>query len=52
VTVPFPDPLAPDAIETQLRLSVAVHTHPLPAVTATVEEPPLAPTDCAAGEME
>jgi hypothetical protein len=52
VTVPFPDPLAPDVIEAQLRLSVAVQAHPLPAVTATVAEPPPAAIDCDVGEIE
>lgn len=45
VTVPFPFPLAPFVIASQVLPSVAVQEHPLPAVTATLSVPP----DAAAG---
>jgi len=40
VTVPFPLPLLPLVILTQLRLSVALHAQPLVVVTATLAELP------------
>ena len=39
-TVPSPVPAAPDVIESQLALLVAVQLHPPPAVTPTVPLPP------------
>jgi hypothetical protein len=44
-TVPFPLPLAPDAMVIQLTLLVAVQPQPPPAVTATLTSPPDAGTD-------
>jgi hypothetical protein len=46
VLVPDPDPVV---TVTQLSLLRAVHTQPLPAVTATVPIPPLASKDCWVG---
>jgi hypothetical protein len=39
-TVPFPLPLAPDVMVIHVELVVAVHVHPVGAVTSTVPEPP------------
>ena len=39
-TVPFPVPVLPDVTVSQLAPDVAVHVHPLPAVTETVSAPP------------
>lgn len=39
-TLPFPVPLAPDVIESQLALLVAVQPQPLPAITLTEPVPP------------
>jgi hypothetical protein len=44
VTVPFPVPLLPDVTVMNESLLAAVQMHALPAVTSTVEVPPLAPT--------
>jgi hypothetical protein len=45
-TVPFPDPLPPDVIVTQLAALVAVHAQPVPAVTFVLPVPPAATTLC------
>src|SRR6185295_10360421 len=53
VTVPFPDPLAPDVIVSQAALLIAVHVQPLPAVTATgVPAPPAEPIDWDVGLID
>jgi hypothetical protein len=44
LTLPFPDPLAPDVIVMKLAELVAVHVHPVPAVTGIVVLPPAAGT--------
>jgi hypothetical protein len=49
-TLPLPLPLAPLVIVTH-EAPVAVHGHPLAAVTATVPLPPAAVSDWLAGEM-
>src|SRR5690349_8817248 len=41
-TVPFPLPLAPDAIVSHGVLLEAVHAQPAPAVTLTFDDPPAA----------
>ena len=41
VTVPLPEPEAPDVILIQLTLLTAVHGHPDGEVTVTVAFPPL-----------
>ena len=51
VTVPEPVPLAPELTAIHPALLVAVHTHPVPAVTVLLPEPPVDGTDCAIGEM-
>ena len=43
-TVALPDPLAPCVIATQLRVDVAVHAHPVGAVTITSSVAPAAAT--------
>jgi hypothetical protein len=48
-TVPFPLPLAPDVIVTQAADAVASHEQPVPAVTVTDPEPPLAAIDWLVG---
>ena len=45
VTVPFPVAEAPAEIVTKVALLVAVHVHPLPAVTGTEPDPPAGPND-------
>ena len=51
--VPFPVPLAPEAIVSQTALLVAVQAHPAAADTATgVPAPPAAPIDCDVGLIE
>ena len=53
VTVPFPVPLAPEAIVSQAALLVAVQTHPAATDTATgVPAPPAAPIDCDVGLID
>src|SRR6476660_8061906 len=42
-TVPLPLPVAPDEIVMKVALLVAVHAHPVPAVTGTDPVPPAAP---------
>jgi hypothetical protein len=39
-TLPFPVPFAPDVIDSQLALLVAVQPQPLPAITLTEPLPP------------
>jgi hypothetical protein len=51
-TLPSPEPLAAEVIDTQLRSSVAVHAHSLPVVTLTVNVAASAPADRASGEIE
>jgi hypothetical protein len=51
-TVPFPDPLAPEVMVSQLALLEAVHAHPAPLVTSTLPLPPDADTDVLVGEIE
>ena len=43
-TVPLPEPLAPDVMVSQLTPLVAVHAHPVPAVTFVLPVPPVAAT--------
>ena len=51
-TVPFPVPLLPDVIVSQLALLAAVHPHPLDVDTAIeVPAPPAAVIDCATGSI-
>ena len=53
VTVPFPDPLAPDAIDSHGTSLAAVHAHPAAAVTAMgAPAPPVAARDCVVGAIE
>ena len=53
VTVPFPVPLAPEAIVSQIALLVAVQAHPPAADTATgVPAPPAAPMDWDVGLID
>jgi uncharacterized protein YhhL (DUF1145 family) len=49
VTEPLPDPLEPAVTVIQLALLVAVHPHPVPAVTEIVPEPPEEANDCEVG---
>jgi hypothetical protein len=49
VTVPFAVPEAPAVIVTQGSLPTAVHEQPLPAVTVTGSEAPVATTLRASG---
>jgi hypothetical protein len=51
-TVPLPLPLAPDVIVIHVALLVAAHAQPVPAVTETDPEPPLAATDWLVGLIE
>jgi hypothetical protein len=51
LTVPSPDPLAPDATVIQLAPLTAVQAHPGPAVTPTETSPPAASTCWDCGEM-
>jgi hypothetical protein len=48
--VPLPVPLAPELIDTQLALSVAVQEQPEGAVTVAVNVPPLDPTESEDGD--
>ena len=50
VTVPLPEPLAPPLIVSHAALLVAVHVHPLAAVTAVVDDPPAAVSVWASGD--
>jgi hypothetical protein len=50
VTVPLPGPLAPPLILSHGTLLVAVHVHPLAAVTAVVDDPPAAVIVWASGD--
>lgn len=50
-TVPVPVPLAPLVMVNQVAESVAVHAHPVPAVTATVALPPAAAKLCVVAEV-
>ncbi len=52
VTVPLPDPLAPEVIPIQLSLLLAVQAQPLPAVTAIFPFPPEASKFCEEGVIE
>ncbi len=49
VTVPFPDPLLPAVIVTQLALSVACHVQPAVVETVTLLLPAAAPIDTVVG---
>ena len=51
MTDPFPEPEAPDVIDSQLLVSLAVHAHPEPAVTLIVPVESSAPTLSLVGEM-
>ena len=51
-TVPLPVPLAPDVMVIHEALLVAVHAQPLPPVTATLPDPPDAPTLALPGAIE
>ena len=52
-TVPFPLPLPPDdTVSHEVALLIAVQAQPLPADTAVLPDPPLAPTDEEAGLIE
>lgn len=52
-TVPLPVPLAPEVIDNQDALVVAVHVHPAAAVTAIgPAAPPAAPVDKVVGLIE
>ena len=44
LTAPLPEPLAPAVMVSQLAPLVAVHAHPVPAVTLVVPVPPVAAT--------
>jgi hypothetical protein len=48
--VPFPDPLAPDEIDSHVALLAAVHAQPAATVTPTLPVAAPAPTDPLAGE--
>jgi len=52
LTVPLPEPLAPLVIVSHPALLVAVHAHPLVAVTAVDPVPPAPGTDWLVGEIE
>jgi hypothetical protein len=45
LTVPLPDPLAPDEIVSHPALLEAIHEHPVGAETVTDPVPPAAVTD-------
>jgi hypothetical protein len=45
LTVPFPDPFAPDVIVSHPALLPAIHEHPVGAETVTDPVPPEAVTD-------
>jgi hypothetical protein len=51
VTDPVPEPEAPDVIDSQLLVTLAVHAHPEPAVTRIVPVESSAPTLSLVGEM-
>jgi hypothetical protein len=51
MTDPFPEPEAPDVIDSQLLVTLAVHAHPAPAVTRIVPVESSAPTLSLVGEM-
>ena len=50
VTVPLPLPLAPPLMVSHAALLVAVHEHPVAAVTAVVDEPAADVRDAEVGE--
>jgi hypothetical protein len=52
LTVPLPDPLAPELIVIQFALLDAVQLHPLPAFTFTLPVPPVASNDALDVESE
>ncbi|MGB2713118.1 MAG: hypothetical protein WBC51_03000 [Vicinamibacterales bacterium] len=52
VTVPFPDPDAPDAMVSQELCSEADHVHPAMVVTANAAGPPARATVRDVGETE
>ena len=49
--MPSPEPLAPPVMLNQLALSLAVHAHPLGAVTVTLPVPPALVNEMVVGEM-
>ncbi len=49
--MPFPVPLAPDVIVSQLALLLAPHAHPAGAVTVTDPVPPAVVTAWLLGEI-
>jgi hypothetical protein len=51
LTVPLPEPLAPEVTEIHETLLLAVQVQPAPAVTDTVPLPPDAGTDCVSGAI-
>ncbi len=52
ITVPLPEPLAPDVTVIQLALLVAVQAHPDPADTVMFVVPPLAANEPLVGVIE
>lgn len=51
LTVPLPEPLAPDVTVIHETLLLAVQAQPVPAVTETLPLPPEAGTDCVSGAI-
>src|SRR6185312_13244974 len=51
LTVPFPEPAAPAVMESHVSLLVAVHVHPIGALTATSLLPPAAAKAVPPGEI-
>jgi hypothetical protein len=51
-TEPLPLPLAPDVIVIHVALLAAVQAQPVPAVTATVRDPPPLPMETLVGLTE